>query len=255
MHRKSLLAFLKYFSLDCLAARKTSGKGGDNYLLTQSSILSPQSLKIFSRRLASIILCLCLLTFSSPALAHRMLVFAFVEGDTIHTESKFVGSGAVQKGEVKIQDKKTGKVLLSGTTDEKGKFSFKIPPEAVSERLDLLIIVGASLGHQGEWLVKADSYLPETIKTAAGAADASAPKMPSSPEAGISGSKITAVDQQALEEAINKALERQLAPMKEMLADLTVRRRTFPEIIGGLGYIMGIFGVVAYFMSKKQPKP
>jgi nickel transport protein len=255
MLRKSLLAFLKYFSLDCLAARKTSGKGGDNYLLTQSSVLSPQSLKIFSRRPASIILCLCLLTISSPALAHRMLVFAFVEGDTIHTESKFVGSGAVQKGEVKVQDKKTGKVLLSGTTDEKGKFSFKIPPEAVSERLDLLIVVGASLGHQGEWLLKADSYLPKNIKTAGVAANTPTPGPRSPSAAGVSGAKIATVDQQALEDALNKALERQLAPVKEMLADLTVRRRTFPEIIGGLGYIMGIFGVVAYFMSKKQPKP
>jgi nickel transport protein len=63
------------------------------------------------------------------------------------------------------------------------------------------------------------------------------------------------VDQQALEEALNKVMDRQLAPIREMLADLTLRRRTFPEIIGGLGYIAGIFGVVAYFMSKKQPRP
>ncbi len=78
---------------------------------------------------------------------------------------------------------------------------------------------------------------------------------PSTSAAGTPGAKVATVDQQALEEALNKVLERQLAPIKEMLTDLTVRRRTFPEIIGGLGYIIGIFGVVAYFMSKKQPKP
>ena len=164
-----------------------------------------------------------------------------------------MGSGPVQKGDVKVQDKKNGKVLLTGTTDEKGKFSFKIPPEAVSERLDLLIIVGASLGHQGEWLLKADKYLPKTEIMATDAPE-SIFQWRRLLRGGTPGAK-SAVDQQALEEAVNKVLERQLAPIKEMLADLTVRRRTFPEIIGGLGYIIGIFGVVAYFMSKKQPKP
>ena len=197
---------------------------------------------------------LFLLTMATPALAHRVLVYAFAEGDTIHTESKFVGSGPVQKGDVKVQDRKDGKVLLTGTTDEKGKFSFKIPPEAVSERSDLLIIVGASLGHQGEWLLKADSYLPRTGVKATGAPESHTGVASPASGAGTPGAKIGAVDQQALEEAMNKVMERQLAPIKEMLADLTVRRRTFPEIVGGLGYIVGIFGVVAYFMSKKQPK-
>ena len=233
-------------------SRQNPGKTKKKYFFTQSSALSPQSL--FFCFLLSTSVCIILLTAASPALAHRVLVFALAEGDTIHTESKFVGSGPVQKGEVKVQDKKTGKVLLTGTTDEKGKFSFKIPPEAVSERLDLLIIVGASLGHQGEWLLKADSYLPKTGIMATAAPEADIPVAPSASGAGTPGAKVT-VDQQALEEAVNKVLERQLAPIKEMLTDLTVRRRTFPEIIGGLGYIIGIFGVVAYFMSKKQPKP
>jgi nickel transport protein len=206
------------------------------------------------RCLAATIFCLGLMFLASPALAHRVLVFAFADRDTIQTESKFVGSGPVQKGDVKVQDQKTGKVLLTGATDEKGKFSFKIPPEAVSERLDLLIIVGASLGHRGEWLLKADSYLPKTGTVATVAPDANIPVVSSASGAGTPGTKVT-VDQQALEEALNKVLERQLAPIREMLMDLSVRRRTFPEIIGGLGYIIGIFGVVAYFMSRRQPKP
>ena len=101
--------------------------------------------------------CLGLIALASPALAHRVLVFAFAQGDTIHTESNFVGSGAVQKGEVQVQDKDTGKVLVTGTTDEQGKFAFKIPPEAVSQRLDLLIIVGAS------WAIRANGCSKPTV--------------------------------------------------------------------------------------------
>jgi nickel transport protein len=216
---------------------------------------SSQSIKLGLRGQVAAIVCLGLIVLASPALAHRVLVFAFAQGDTIHTESTFVGSGAVQKGEVRVQDKASGKVLLTGATDDQGKFSFKIPPEAASQRLDLLIIVGASLGHQGEWLLKADSYLPQTEKTAAAASASPVPAGPSPAAAGTPGAKLSNIDQQALEEALNKVMERQLTPIREMLADLNVRRRTLPEIIGGLGYIIGIFGVVAYFMSKKQPKP
>jgi nickel transport protein len=215
---------------------------------------SLKSVSIPSRSLAAAMFCLGLISLASPALAHRVLVYAVAEGDTIHTESKFVGSGPVQKGDVKVQDQKDGKVLLTGTTDEKGKLSFKVPPEAVSGRSDLLIIVGASLGHQGEWLLKADSYLPRAGIKATGAPESHAGAASPASGTGTPGAKIGTVDKQALEEAMNTVMERQLAPIKEMLADLTVRRRTFPEIIGGLGYIVGIFGVVAYFMSKKQPK-
>jgi nickel transport protein len=200
------------------------------------------------------ILCLCFLILSSPAQAHRVLVYAYALGETVHTESKFAGSGSVQKGEIQVQDRKSGQVLLTGTTDDQGKFSFKIPSEAASGRLDLLIVVGASMGHQGEWLLKADSYLSKSQQTSATAAPAAS--APVSPTPSVTpGPKSAAVDQQALEEALNKVMDRQLAPIREMLADLTLRRRTFPEIIGGLGYIAGIFGVVAYFMSKKQPRP
>lgn len=218
--------------------------------------------KTFYPWLIPIMLCLCLLTAASPALAHRVLVFAYAEGDTIHTESKFVGSGAVQQGQVQILDQKTGRVLLTGTTDEQGKFSFKIPPEAAAQRLDLLVVVEASMGHRGEWQMKAESYLP-TPETPAGAAAPVVPG-PAAAAAPTSEAPVTstsasppemmapAADRQMLEETLNKALERQLAPIKEMLAESQVHKTTLTDIIGGIGYIMGIFGLLAYFQSKKK---
>jgi nickel transport protein len=212
--------------------------------------------------LIPVLICLCLLTVASPALAHRVLVFAYAEGDTIQTESKFVGSGAVQQGQVQILDQQTKKVLLTGTTDDQGKFSFTIPPEASSHRLDLLIVVEASMGHRGEWQMKAHSYLPGP-ETAVG----NAPPIGPSPTAVVApgtaavvtSTTATApeirtpeVDRQMLEETLNKVLERQLAPIKDMLAESQVHKTTTIDIIGGIGYIMGIFGLLAYFQSKKK---
>jgi nickel transport protein len=204
--------------------------------------------------LSAAILCCCLLLTAKPAMAHRVLVFAYAEGDTIHTESKFIPDTPVQQGKIEVMDKATGKVLLTGTTDKQGKFSFKIPEEAKAQKMDLLIVAEAAMGHRGEWLLKAGSFLPGVEKTAAAPASAvSTPTSASTPPPVTA--KAGNIDQQVLEAALNKSLERQLAPVKEMLTELTIHRTSLTDVIGGLGYIAGIFGVVAYFMSKKQPKP
>ncbi|MBM4276145.1 MAG: carboxypeptidase regulatory-like domain-containing protein [Deltaproteobacteria bacterium] len=102
-----------------------------------------------------VFLLLIICVFTTPALAHRVLVFAYTEGDTIHTESKFVPSTPVKQGKVQVLDAKSDKVLLTGETDDKGKFSGKIPPEVAAQKIDLKIVVEASMGHRGEFLLKA----------------------------------------------------------------------------------------------------
>lgn len=198
----------------------------------------------------AMLLILVIGAFTTPALAHRVLIYAYAEGDTIHTESKFVPNNAVRQGKILVLDHKTGKELLTGITDDHGKFSFKIPAAAVAQKLDLEIVVEASMGHRGEWLLKADKYL---TGAAPGSPAASAPASPPGPVA--PGSKAATIDQQALEAALNKALERQLAPIKEMLTDLTIHRTTPTDVIGGIGYILGLFGLGAYFLSKRKNNP
>ena len=193
---------------------------------------------------------LVLVCLATPALAHRVLVFAYAEGDTIHTESKFVPNDPVRQGKILVLDAGTGKELLTGTTDELGKFSFKIPPAAAANKMDLRIVIEAAMGHRGEWLLKAGSYLPG-VPAAAAPAPAAVP----APVAAAPGDKPATVDQQALEAALQKTLERQLAPINEKLTDLTVHRTTLPDILGGIGYIVGFFGLAAYFMSKRQENP
>lgn len=188
--------------------------------------------------------------FTTPALAHRVLVFAYAEGDTIHTESKFIPKTPMRQGKILVLDQKTGKELLTGQTDDQGKFSFKIPGEAAAQRLDLMIVAEAAMGHRGEWLLKADSYL-----TGAAPGKTAVPAPAAAPAPAVPGTKAATVDQQALEAALNKALERQLAPIKEMLTDLTIHRTSLTDIIGGIGYILGIFGLGAYFLSKRKENP
>jgi nickel transport protein len=80
---------------------------------------------------------------------------------------------------------------------------------------------------------------------APGAPTSASETTPATPE-----TKTAGVDRQMLEDALNKAIERQLAPIKEMLSELTIHRTSMTDIIGGIGYILGIFGLWAYFQSK-----
>ena len=187
--------------------------------------------------------------FSTPALAHRVLVFAYAEGDTIRVESKFVPDTPVRQGKVLVLDAKAGKELLTGQTDDQGKFSFKIPAEAEAEKMDLKIVVEAAMGHRGEWLLKASGYLTDG---SSGKAAELAPAEAAAPVPKAAETRTVPLDQQALEAALQKTLERQLAPIKEKLTELTIHRTSLTDIIGGLGYIMGIFGLWAYFASKKR---
>jgi nickel transport protein len=197
-------------------------------------------------------LALALFLGAAPAQAHRVLVFAYAEGETTHVEAKFVPDTPVRQGKVLVLAASDGRELLSGTTDDQGKFSFRIPAAAAAQRLDLKIVVEAGLGHRGEWLLKADAYLP---KAAAAPAPPAAPASPAPGAATGAPRTPAALEAPELEALLNRALERQLAPVKEMLAQLTVRRTTLPDILGGIGYILGFFGLWAYFQSRGKKNP
>ena len=82
--------------------------------------------------------------FAGSASAHRVNVFAWVEGDTVYVESKFAGGKKVKAGKIIVVDAK-GVERLSGRTNDQGEFSFK-----VAEPADLIIRIAAGQGHQGE---------------------------------------------------------------------------------------------------------
>jgi len=93
-------------------------------------------------------LVVCLLWFRiEPANAHRVNLFAWVEGDTVHVESKFSGGKKVKAGKIIVTDPQ-GNELVKGTTNEKGEFAFKIP-----KKTDLKIVLLAGTGHRAEWII------------------------------------------------------------------------------------------------------
>ncbi len=111
-------------------------------------------------------------------------------------------------------------------------------------RLSLLCLLPAFL----LWIAAA---APAQVVQASPAADQTAPK---------SDAKVTGMSSPAaasplpagFEKAIEKALDKKLAPIMRALAEMQEQKIRLTDVLGGLGYIFGLVGVAAYVKSRKE---
>ncbi len=195
------------------------------------------------------------LAFSmAPALAHKVAIFAWVEGDTVHTQSKFSGGKRPKDSTVVVYDKE-GNLLLEGQTDENGEFSFKIP-----KKTDLKVALKASMGHLAEWTIPAEEITEVATEAAGGVpVPSQAPDMEKPAVATEVGGKeeppssaAISLSREEMQELINKSLDRKLTPIVNMLTDAIDRGPSMSDIVGGIGYIFGLAGVAFYFSRRRK---
>jgi len=171
-----------------------------------------------------------------PAFAHKVTIFAWVDGDTVYTESKFSGGKKAINAQVLVLDR-DGKQLLEGKTDSKGELSFKVP-----KITDLSIVLNAGMGHRAEWLI------PESqIKEARGVFLTSKIGNESSQPTGS-----ICVSKEEIKGLIEESLERKLSPIIRMISESHTKGPSVTEIVGGIGYIFGLMGVALYFLSRRK---
>ena len=90
------------------------------------------------------------LLLSTAASAHKVNIFAYAESGTIYSESYFPDGRAVENGKVLVYDNQDN-LLLEGTTDKDGLYSFDIPKID-----DLTIVIDASMGHRNSFELSKD---------------------------------------------------------------------------------------------------
>ena len=190
-----------------------------------------------------------------PALAHKVYLFAWVEGDTVYCDAYFSKSRKVQGGTITVKDEK-GTVLAQGETDDQGAWQFPVPG-----RMDLFLEVSAGTGHRGEFMI-AEDELPGQAGTgetgqpgdaAKGSTGADADKSITQPAVTESPVVPPKMDVEAIRQVVADELDRKLQPLARSVALLREDQGpSLNEIIGGIGYIFGIMGLVMYFRSKKQ---
>lgn len=199
---------------------------------------------------------LWLVFFNAPALAHKVTIFAWVEGDTVHTQSKFSGGKRVKNSTVVVYDKE-GNQLLEGKTDEKGEFSFKVP-----KKTNLKVVLKTSMGHMAEWKISAEEITAvadvsrsSTAEVGVKAATEEAARLSTDVKASRELSVPTVVvslRRQEVQDLIDESLDRKLAPIVNMLTDSLDHGPRVTEVIGGIGYIFGLVGVALYFASRRR---
>jgi nickel transport protein len=197
------------------------------------------------------VVAMVLLFAVQSAHAHRVNVFAWVQGDRVYVEGKFSGGRKVKDGQIIVTDA-DGVELLTGKTDDQGEFSFKIP-----QKTELKIVLLAGVGHRGEWTLSVeDLQTSESDPRAAGNDSRIMPAAPGTELQNARGTRVRALQpgltEKDIQSAVEKALDRKLAPVFKMLAESRQQGPTASDILGGIGYILGLVGIGAYIHSRRK---
>ncbi len=200
---------------------------------------------LFSTILMSFVL------LSPAAMAHKVNLFAYAEGMEVFVEGYFVDGKAAQNSTVKVYGG-ANELMAEGVTNDEGQYQFSL-----TDVSDLKIILNAGMGHQAEFILLADDLglgeiamdtatenkmpIPDNISV-----EPSAEVMTSvnfSPAYGAEDVK--ALVFMAVKEA-NKPLVRELSAAQE--------KASLSGLLGGIGYIVGVLGLFAFFKAKQMVK-
>jgi nickel transport protein len=195
-------------------------------------------------RSRAFLLLLALLAAPAPAAAHKLNVFAHVEGTSIRGNAYFRGGGKAQNASVVALDP-AGKELGRTTTDAQGDFTLEARADC-----DYRLVVDAGDGHGGEYTVPAAELpkgLPHWESSAANAEKPTAAA--SSPLAAETSDSSTAADDPLA--AKIDALNKQVVQLRQEIHDSDDRLR-LRDLLGGLGYILGLTGAAFYFLGSRR---
>lgn len=197
--------------------------------------------------------CACILLVSSTTHAHLLKVFAHVQSTSSAQEIQvngkvyFTGGATLANLKIKVIDAK-GELVLSPTTSDEGKFSFKIAAQ------DYQIIANSHDGHIAKWQINA--AMPETLtpeKSTLTTLDNSLDRSLYSSQKSTQSADLLANSDQlqaVLASLVAAKMSEQLAPLSEQINTLE-EKVMLQDILGALGYIFGLYGFAMWFKHRK----
>lgn len=191
----------------------------------------------------SLVFCIgisALFLFSSSCFAHKINVFGYVEQGMVKTESMFSGGRVAQNCTLSI-DSGSGTPVFIGKTDERGLLDFPVPGQV--NGFDLLVVCGD--GHRGTWRIEAEEFI-ETGATPSGDAPV--------PDAVSVSTTVPVTVPSDFRRILREELAAELGPVKRQLAKLRQDKISLADIMGGLGYFLGLAGLASYMRFRKCGK-
>ncbi len=190
-----------------------------------------------------------LIFLAAFAQAHKIRVFAYENDGEIVAEAKFSSGRPAKAVRVEVQDKSEA-ILVTGETDQKGEYRFSKDILSDIGKGDLRIIVDDGSGHRGFWILAENDYRSKQSDHS----HLESTQPASTPETQAETSNISSgsIDYQVLNRLIEQAVAREIAPIQKMLVEQSQDKITLQDILGGLGYILGLAGVAALYKSKRR---
>jgi hypothetical protein len=192
--------------------------------------------------LSKLIAALLLSLLSLGVAAHNVVGGVYAIGDQIEGEVGFSNGDMAAPGTVvKVTDEQ-GNELASLETDDEGGFTY-----TATQRIDHLFYANLSSGHILELTLPADE-LPDSL-AAVGSVEVTVDKVavPS-----VSTTSI-ATDRQGLEQMIERAVAKQVVPLRKEIAAYK-EKSSLQDIMGGIGYIFGLCGLGIWWRQRQLDK-
>lgn len=178
-----------------------------------------------------------MLLSAQPASAHKLKVFATVEGDTVAGYAFFIGGGRAMGAKwTAIEGENTP--LAEGRTDAEGRFCL-VPPRPVTAAIK--ITVDTEEGHI------AGTVLPVArfggVATAPPAAESATVITPSANRVATLGPEETA-------RLVEAAVQREVEPLLKRIEEMDSRLR-LTDILSGIFLIIGLAGMALWARGRK----
>ncbi|MCW5211834.1 hypothetical protein VU04_02865 [Desulfobulbus sp. TB] len=217
-------------------------------VVISGSMNRPPSLKALFFTVFFTVLSVLSLSFTQQAEAHKLNIFCWTSDQQIYGETFFSGGRKAKNVSVHVQDAKSLSQLLTTTTDQKGRFQFVPPQQAIAQKLDLLISVNTGDGHRGEWFLAAGEYLLATSEASA----SSAPSEVSNAASSLQATEQLHIDMESMRAIIQQEVDKKLLPVKRKLAEAQREKPSVQNILVGISCIIGLTGILAWFQEKKK---
>lgn len=179
-------------------------------------------------------LCFLLLLTPNPALAHKVLTSYWAEEDTIEGEIGFSNGEYALPGTAVEVTTTEGEHLGEAVIGEEGIFSFT-PTQPIPHRFH----ANMGAGHIADFIVAIED-LPHKLASRAKPTEMAKPE----------DSPVIAVPT-GLDQRIAAAVRREVKPLRKEIAAYK-EKNDLQSILGGIGYIVGIFGLYMFVQSRRR---
>jgi nickel transport protein len=201
-----------------------------NFYRMSRSLLHTLGLLLFTFSLVIIM--------STNASAHRMKVFAWVEGDTVGGEAYFMGGEMIANAKIELIAGQ--QVVAAKQSDSAGQFIFDaVTPGNYQIRAD------AGQGHIASFDIAQTEFATEAPAVTATTTTTNTNSTVASPA--VTCVQTSVLTSAQLETAIAKAIR----PLREEIDQYEAKVRMH-DVLGGIGYIFGLFGFWMLLRSRRQ---